>query len=430
MVLSSAAAFLPFVVRLEIHQPYLVRFEAVTKMIDDMTADPASDFGEFVRMQSALPECKGLSLGSYLLKPVQRLMKYTLFFKQLADLTPRSHPDHIDTLALLDETDAAIRVMQEVKTREDEYEQLKAIASRLRGLPPGFQLARRDRRLIQQGQLRRVHAGDKDRQALEADGRRRSVGGARVGGGPFGMDEPPVLRFLPESSASRPQSSISDDSGSSSAGGGGGALDGDLGVWPSPLTTPDSANSRQSTFASSITAEPATLHTSGLDGFLRPISIVSNTSSASNSDDSGNAAVPRPPPPPGAARSTPPSAFANSAPPSAFSNTMPVRRSSKRIVKTKARETIVQVYVFSDLIVLATPKGGGEAGRWTPKMASTRRKSVGGEEGTFKALDGIGVTRVLGVADLSGKTGKAPRLFLRVRASADSRSSILLDCRT
>jgi hypothetical protein len=53
----------------------------VTRLIDDMTADSASDFGEFVRMQSSLPECGSLSLSSFLLKPVQRLMKYPLFFR-------------------------------------------------------------------------------------------------------------------------------------------------------------------------------------------------------------------------------------------------------------------------------------------------------------------------------------------------------------
>ncbi|ORY64604.1 hypothetical protein BCR35DRAFT_334692 [Leucosporidium creatinivorum] len=390
VVLQVASAFIPYVLRLEIHQPYLVRFEAVAKMIDVMTADPNSDFGEFVRMQSALPECRGMSLGSYLLKPVQRLMKYTLFFKQLADLTPPSHSDHLDTLALLESTDTIIRVMQEVKTREDEYEQIKQIAARLRGLPSDFQLARRDRRLIHQGQLRRVHVGDKDRQTLEAHGRRRSAGGAKVGGGAFGLDSPPVLRFSPNNS--RPQSYISDDSGSSSAG----AHDaGELGVWPSPLTTPDSANSRHSTFSSTLTTEPSSIGPS-LAGFLRPNSMASNTSSASNSDDSNAAAS--------STATSRPLASTPQVPPSAFSNTMPVRRSSKRIVKTKAKESSVQVFVFSDLVVFASHKSS-EAGKWTPKMGSTRRRSsLTGEDGGLRVLDGVGITRVLGVADLSGKT--------------------------
>lgn len=89
IVLQVAGVFLPFVSRLEIHQPYLIRFDAVNRMIEEMSSDPASDFGEFVRMQSSLPECRGMSLGSYLLKPIQRLMKYPLFFK-VGDLSFRA----------------------------------------------------------------------------------------------------------------------------------------------------------------------------------------------------------------------------------------------------------------------------------------------------------------------------------------------------
>lgn len=85
LVLAFAGVFLPFVARLEVHQPYLVRFEAVTRAIDEMAAEPESDFGEFVRWKSSLPECAGLSLSSFLLKPVQRLMKYPLFFRVSRD---------------------------------------------------------------------------------------------------------------------------------------------------------------------------------------------------------------------------------------------------------------------------------------------------------------------------------------------------------
>jgi hypothetical protein len=81
LVLRIADAFLEYIPRLEVHQPYLVRFEAVTQAIDAMAADETSDFGEFVRMQQALPECGAMTLSSFLLKPVQRLMKYPLFFK-------------------------------------------------------------------------------------------------------------------------------------------------------------------------------------------------------------------------------------------------------------------------------------------------------------------------------------------------------------
>lgn len=46
-----------------------------------------------------------------------------------------------------------IRVLSEVKFREDEYDVVKDISSRIQGLPPCTQLAKRERRLLTQGTL-------------------------------------------------------------------------------------------------------------------------------------------------------------------------------------------------------------------------------------------------------------------------------------
>ena len=81
VVLHIAEHLRPFVPRLELHLPYLARLAGVTEEIDKMARDPESDFGEFIRLQSSNPECESLGLSSFLLKPVQRLMKYPLFFK-------------------------------------------------------------------------------------------------------------------------------------------------------------------------------------------------------------------------------------------------------------------------------------------------------------------------------------------------------------
>src|ERR1700690_3441403 len=46
-----------------------------------------------------------------------------------------------------------IRVMSEVKFREDEYDLVKDISTRIHGLPSSAQLAKRERRLLAQGTL-------------------------------------------------------------------------------------------------------------------------------------------------------------------------------------------------------------------------------------------------------------------------------------
>ncbi|KAI8459397.1 hypothetical protein BY996DRAFT_6410192 [Phakopsora pachyrhizi] len=124
LVYHISELLLSFIPKLEIYQPYLVKFSDVTTAIEDMVLDVESDFGEFVRMQSQLPEF--------------------------------NHPDHQATSNLLYSSDSMIRVLQEVKGREDEYRNLKLLETKIRGLWPGFQLARRDRTLLAQGFLRRV----------------------------------------------------------------------------------------------------------------------------------------------------------------------------------------------------------------------------------------------------------------------------------
>ncbi|GAA6028476.1 hypothetical protein JCM8097_007047 [Rhodosporidiobolus ruineniae] len=386
VVLKIAEAVLPFVQRLEVHQPYLVRFESVTRSIDEMSADPASDFGEFVRMQSSLPECGALSLSSFLLKPVQRLMKYPLFFKQLCDLTPSGHPDHFPTLNLLHSTDSMIRVMQEVTTREDEYEEAKVLQSRIRDLPLGFQLAARDRRLVAHGVLRRVHINDRDRGVLEMDAMARAGrrGAALRGGAPLppSLSIPVPVSVPPRTSSSldaaRPQSTVS-DSGSSSVTYAS-DVSGSSG-W-TPPTTPGSALPASS---------PGFPH-------LRPDSMVSNASSAYSDDFASSAG--------GVAGSS--SMFSSA---SARSQTA----HQQRLVKTKAKESSVTVFVFSDLIVLAERDkdpgsfgGGSSKFMRTVKAGTGRKNSVAAEAErappTYRALESVGVARVLGVSDLSGKT--------------------------
>lgn len=59
--------------------------------------------------------------------------------------------------SLLHGTDMMIRVLLTVKAREAEYATIKALAGRIQGIPHDFHLASRERRLIGQGPLLRVH---------------------------------------------------------------------------------------------------------------------------------------------------------------------------------------------------------------------------------------------------------------------------------
>lgn len=74
-------AFREWVPKLHTHEWYLLRFEAVVQLVEDNVRDKDSVFGEFVRMQMKEEVLGSMSLGSMLLKPVQRLTKYPLFLR-------------------------------------------------------------------------------------------------------------------------------------------------------------------------------------------------------------------------------------------------------------------------------------------------------------------------------------------------------------
>lgn len=148
-----AEALRVFVPRLEIYQPYMVRLAEGVELVRALVADRDSDFGEFVRLQEATSDCKGWSLDRFLVEPVNRIAVYPGVFERLLDATPQTHQDYLSTLCLLRSTDLIIKVMAEVKVREDEYEFVKSITESIPGLAD---IARRDRRLLHQGQVHRI----------------------------------------------------------------------------------------------------------------------------------------------------------------------------------------------------------------------------------------------------------------------------------
>ncbi|WOO79213.1 Myosin-M heavy chain [Vanrija pseudolonga] len=145
-----------WVARLACHEPYLVLFNPICQLIEESSRDDSSTFGEFLRMQTRDKALGSLSLGSMLLKPVQRLTKYPLFLKRLLDATPSSHPAHEAVVHLIDTTEVILATLQDTKGRSDDFQQLTALEATLDGLPAGFVLATHGRRLIDRSQVVRI----------------------------------------------------------------------------------------------------------------------------------------------------------------------------------------------------------------------------------------------------------------------------------
>ncbi|KAG0696358.1 hypothetical protein DFH29DRAFT_1072112 [Suillus ampliporus] len=139
----------PFVAKLEIYQPYLVKLEFVATRIEHLVAQEKSDIGDFIKLQERSSACQGWTLEKYLVEPVHRLSQYPDFFHRLWHATPKSHPDYLSTLSVLHSAKLTIRVLSEVKDREDEYEFVKDMLSHIANVPS--QLPCRNRRLLMHG---------------------------------------------------------------------------------------------------------------------------------------------------------------------------------------------------------------------------------------------------------------------------------------
>eukprot|EP01129_Flabellula_baltica_P004052 TRINITY_DN1383_c0_g1_i3.p1 TRINITY_DN1383_c0_g1~~TRINITY_DN1383_c0_g1_i3.p1 ORF type:complete len:305 (-),score=50.50 TRINITY_DN1383_c0_g1_i3:728-1615(-) len=54
-----------------------------------------SAYDKFITAAEAREECTGLQFKDFIIKPIQRLCKYPLIFRELVGATPKNHPDYL-----------------------------------------------------------------------------------------------------------------------------------------------------------------------------------------------------------------------------------------------------------------------------------------------------------------------------------------------
>ncbi|CAG7850600.1 SubName: Full=Uncharacterized protein {ECO:0000313/EMBL:CCA71542.1} [Serendipita indica DSM 11827] len=285
--------------------------------------------------------------------------------EQIWELTPRDHVDNLPIFSLYQSMDMTIRVMQEVKIREEEYKYIISLANRITGLPPGFNLAHPERRLIAQGLLRRILLTDKERQRL---------GEHRVNNTPLHspLETTPTITDLTK-----------------------------LGPVTSPLFPshhnrtpvslgPPSPYSPRQSFMSAISrASSAVSDASHLSEWTASYSPTSSVALPAEFDPVGR--------PPSSASSI--SSFGNTpfAPYGERSPLMPSRglmNSMKTSRSRSARETTLYAFIFEDLLVFTSQ---------TEKHSLFASSASQVSEERMGLIEGIGLSRILGVTDQSKK---------------------------
>ncbi|GAA5868199.1 hypothetical protein JCM3774_000596 [Rhodotorula dairenensis] len=385
LVMRFADLFGPYVPELEVYQAYLLRFEAVTAVLDHEAAAGSNPFAAFLHEQARRPEAGGMSLSSFLLKPIQRLMKYPLFFARLLDVTGPSHSDYLATTELSDETDEMIRALQDVKMREEEYEAMKVLESNLVGLPHDFKLAERSRALLFEGTVRQLHVGDRERAALDllrvSSAPRRPTLRARIPSesmlGSNTLLASPGLGAVPRRTSDRietptkerPVSAASDSNAS---------------------TTASSASCSASTASDSNASTAATSQFT-----VTPSHSVNASPTASPTSTPSKLKSLRAPP-----AATPPGSGKRSSltsPSLTVSTPTPPRPSTSPgtpRIRLRAKESSLHVWVFSDVVLFARRDDTGRVSKSDRGFAAPHRR----------LLDGLGVARLRRFEDMSRRT--------------------------
>ena len=113
-----------------IYSTYCTNYAAAVLTVRECQQRPTG-FAEFLASQAQRKEVKGLSLESFLIKPVQRLTKYPLFFTSLMKKVP---PEH-ESRSKLEKADALVR---EVANSVDSALMGDELQQLLRQLGPEF----------------------------------------------------------------------------------------------------------------------------------------------------------------------------------------------------------------------------------------------------------------------------------------------------
>ncbi|KAJ5070602.1 faciogenital dysplasia protein [Anaeramoeba ignava] len=101
-------------------------------------------------LRENLPECKGLDLFDFLIKPIQRITKYPLLFKELLRSTARSHSAYQEIMLAYSQLVEVATYVNDIKKSSENEKTLARIESVLSGLPKELGFVDPARKLIRE----------------------------------------------------------------------------------------------------------------------------------------------------------------------------------------------------------------------------------------------------------------------------------------
>ncbi|KAI8393704.1 Dbl homology domain-containing protein [Radiomyces spectabilis] len=154
ILISIADIFREHVSSFTVYSDYYMNFEEANDIIMNCMSIEEDPLGIFIKNRMNWPECRNLTLQAFLLKPIQRLMKYPLFFKNLCCCFSAEDTLLADHKLFLIEIESIIRSIEKDTKDINEHKKLQELATRIQGLEQyGINLTESGRRLVHEGYL-------------------------------------------------------------------------------------------------------------------------------------------------------------------------------------------------------------------------------------------------------------------------------------
>ncbi|KAG0290833.1 hypothetical protein BGZ98_003277 [Dissophora globulifera] len=138
-----------------IYDSYFAQYTTTSRDFQHITAGN-SELCLIIKDLLNSPRCKSLTLEGLFLKPIQRLQKYPLFFKDLLNLTPKTDPDYKQLEHALNNHQRELTKIDDRIWIEEHNEMLTDLQQRIKGLPSNFSLVEKHRYLILDGPVHRI----------------------------------------------------------------------------------------------------------------------------------------------------------------------------------------------------------------------------------------------------------------------------------
>ncbi|KAJ3103449.1 Phosphatidylinositol 3,4,5-trisphosphate-dependent Rac exchanger 2 protein [Phlyctochytrium bullatum] len=139
---------------LRIYAVYCGNYPQAMKLVHQLQSRP--DFKEFITKWMNSVEGRGLSLESFLIKPVQRICKYPLLLRELLKHVDKSHKDYANLSLATEKIELVVAQVNEATQALDRKERLLALLSKIDS-PNALNLS--DKRLLKDGVIQKISSG-------------------------------------------------------------------------------------------------------------------------------------------------------------------------------------------------------------------------------------------------------------------------------